>query len=99
MSTETLATGSGSSSTLLTGCDLVSQPLSEMIQLKQEPEDEEELEIRRQMQVRVGLGNPSNPYKLYIRKISPEPQSKYLYSNQHIMFAIKHASFRSSSNR
>ena len=96
MSTESLATGSGSSSTLLTGCDLVSQPLSEMIQLKQEPED---VEIRRQMQVRVGLGNPSNPYKLYIRKISPKPQSKYLYSNQHIMFAIKHASFRSSSNR
>ena len=58
MSAETLATGAGSSSTLQAGCDLVSQPLPEIIQLKQEPEDEEELDIRRQMQVSVGLGNP-----------------------------------------
>ena len=52
MSAETLATGTGSSSTLLRGCEMASEPLQQLLALKEEPMDQEEIEIRREMQAR-----------------------------------------------
>ena len=50
MSTTSLATGSGSSGTLARGCELASTPLNNLLCIKNEPVDNEELEIRAQMQ-------------------------------------------------
>ena len=50
MSAESLGTGSGSSSTLVRGCDLASMPINELVGVKNEPADSEEMEIRAHMQ-------------------------------------------------
>ena len=52
MSCESLATGSGSSTTLARGYALANQPLQQLLQLKEEPLDDEEIAIRKEMQVR-----------------------------------------------
>ena len=50
MSSESLPSKLGSTSTLVRGMELASLPLPELLQLKQEPEDDEEKELRREMQ-------------------------------------------------
>ena len=51
MSFESLPTRRGSTDTLARGLELASAPLPEMLHLKEEPQDEEEAELRREMQV------------------------------------------------
>ncbi|CAE7310973.1 Zan [Symbiodinium sp. KB8] len=50
MSFESLPTRRGSTDTLARGLELASAPLPEMLHLKEEPQDEEEAELRREMQ-------------------------------------------------
>ena len=52
MSQETLETGAGSSSTLARGMALADQPLQSLLNLKDEPVDEEEQALRAEMQAR-----------------------------------------------
>ena len=52
MSQETLETGAGSSSTLAHGMALADQPLQSLLNLKDEPVDEEEQALRAEMQAR-----------------------------------------------
>ena len=51
MSLQSLPTQCGSSETLGRGLQLASRPLAEMLQLKEEPADEEEVALRKEMQV------------------------------------------------
>ena len=56
MSSHSLATGSGSSATLLRGLSLAAQPLSSVLRLKEEPADDEERAMLAEMKDGVEFG-------------------------------------------
>ena len=49
MSSQSLQTGTGSSATLLYGLDMCNQPLPALLQLKDEPGDDEELAMQAEL--------------------------------------------------
>ena len=50
MSSQSLQTGTGSSATLLCGLDMCKQPLPALLQLKEEPGDDEEMAMQAELQ-------------------------------------------------